>query len=199
MGSRSGSSGVQFAFSWTQFSCVPESERIAARGAQVACIMGGSGSSGFTQCSVVEENEVCSFWRMKEAGYDEGWGNCWRSPSTLHNSAIFLVGLHLLFVTFTYLPFFYYFISILFSPFFPFQILLSLFPSVLFPLTPFFLFLFWFCFCFFLATLCLLSFIPPIHFLPWSIVLPLCSLLVNALLALLVYFSTSPQIPLLLF
>lgn len=167
MGSRSGSSGVQFAFSWTQFSCVPESERISARGAQVACIMGGSGSSGFTQCSVVEENEVCSFWRMKEAGYDEGWGNCWRCPSTLHNSAIFLVGLHLLFVTFTYLPFFYYFISILFSPFFPFQILLSLFPSVLFPLTPFFLFLFWFCFCFFFwpPSACFPSFLPFIFFL----------------------------------
>lgn len=107
--------------------------------------MGGSVSSGFTQCNVVEENEVCSFWKVKEAGYDAGWGNCWRCPSTLRNSVIFLVGSHLLFLTFnlshSYIILFPYFFLL---SFFTFQILLSLFPSVLFPLTPFF-HLFFFC------------------------------------------------------
>lgn len=66
MGS-SRSSEVQFAFSWTQFPCVPQSERISVWESTGSVHHSSGSRSAFTQCNIVEETEASSFcsWVIK--------------------------------------------------------------------------------------------------------------------------------------
>ena len=88
---RSRSSGVQFAFSWTQFPCVPESERIVSWESPGRLLHGSGSRSAFTWCNVAEEAEACPFCtRVIKAERSEWWCNCWRGPSVLQSLCHFL-------------------------------------------------------------------------------------------------------------
>ena len=126
------SSGVQFAFSWTQFPWAPKSQRIA--------VLGSRGIGRYWGLCLLQLN--C--WDRKKQIMTHTVGcNCWRWPSTLYNCHLFgclasslsgILAFHPLIALFLNL-FLFYFLLFPNPPFsFYFLLFSSLLPLILYSL-----------------------------------------------------------------